>query len=119
MPTTVATSARTGEPPSLAALADGRLALAYMNATSAKIDVGFFDGTSWSAFTPVPGIAPSQFFAPAIAGGIVGDVLELVYIDANETLQHVRLTNEAAWTWSAPVAVDSANAYAEVYLASL
>ncbi|MGD0530653.1 MAG: hypothetical protein ABSE49_36305, partial [Polyangiaceae bacterium] len=119
MPTTVATSARTGEPPSLTALADGRVALAYTSATSAKIDVGFFDGTSWSAFAAVPGIAPSPFFAPAIAGGIAGDVLELVYIDANEALQHVRLTNEAAWTWSAPVLVDSANAYAEVYLASL
>ena len=118
-PTTIATDARFGRPPSVAALLDGRIALSYTNRSMPEIMVGFFDGTSWSAFTTVPGISPSQFLPGAIAHGIAGDVLELVYLDTNSAPEHTRLTNESAWTWSAPVAVDPPSSYTRVFMTVL
>ncbi len=115
--TTIATDARFGRPPSVAALPDGRVALSYTNKSTPAVEVGFFDGTAWSAFATVPGISPSQFFPGAIAQGLAGDVLELVYIDASQATQHTRLTNESTWTWSAPIAVDPPSSYTRVFLA--
>jgi hypothetical protein len=106
---------------SVAALPDGRIALAYATAASA-VNVGFFDGTAWGAFSAVPSAAPMGTFAPvSIAAGSTGAVVELAYIDQNYYLRHTRLTSEssdAAWTWTAPVVVDSTQSYGSVWIAS-
>jgi hypothetical protein len=112
-----------GVPFSLTALPDGRVALAYATTTNG-INVGFFDGTTWGAFAPIPTAIPipSGTYAPiAITGGIGGDVVEVVYIDQNYYLRHARMTGMAAdagATWTTPVPVDSSQPYGFVAIAT-
>lgn len=49
-PTTFATDARYGRPASVAALADGRIAVSYTNESSPAVEVGFFDGDDLGRF---------------------------------------------------------------------
>ncbi len=125
-PLAVATDVLTtgfGMPFSMTALPDGRVALAYAT-TSSGINVGFFDGTAWGAFAPIPTAIPipSGTYAPiAITGGIGGDVVEVVYIDQNYFLRHARMTSmatEAGATWTAPVPIDSSQPYGFVAIAT-
>lgn len=98
-----------GRPFALTPLPDGRVALAYVD-TNQGMHLGFFHASSWGAFAAVPGTG-DRFprFPIAIARGANGGaVLELVYLDGtgdSRTPQHVRLTNEAQWTWTSPVPV--------------
>jgi hypothetical protein len=103
---------------SLAALADGRVALAYPTSSSA-IKVGFFDGSSWSAFQTVPGAMIGGYFGPvSIARGVDTDLLELVYVDATNHVQHMRLIDAASWAWSSPVMVGDTSVHTRVALAA-
>lgn len=93
------------EAPRLAVLADGTIALAYFATSSVK--VGFYDGASWSTFQVAPGVYPSLGFQPFdIARGASGALLELSFIDSNNNLFHVRLTDRASWTWTSVVTID-------------
>jgi hypothetical protein len=123
-PTVVATDVVAtgfGAPFSLAAMPDGRVALAYVD-TSSAIQVAFFDGTTWGPFSAVPSAVPVGTLAPlSIAHGIAGDVLELVFIDQSYFIRHARLTSQAsdsASTWTAPVVVDTSQTYGSVSIAS-
>jgi hypothetical protein len=93
-----------------AALPDGRVAVAY-ETTSAGVKVGFFDGATWSAFAAVPGVTVG-FSRFAIARGTNGAILELVFIDGNDTLRHARLLPVGGWT--APVLIDGSREYFHV-----
>ena len=109
----------------LASMPDGRIALVYRatpTGGSAPIfRFGMFDGASWSAFTPVPNAitGSSQWMPLALARSAdAGAVLDMVWIDNMSHLQHSRLTDVAARTWSAPVAIDPATTYSCVAIAS-
>jgi hypothetical protein len=103
----------------IAALPDGRVALAYVS-TSSALNLALYDGTSWGAFTAVPVAAASSPRVPvAIAAGIGGTaVVELAYLDANRHAQHTRLTSESPLTWSASTPIDATNVYDKIELAS-
>jgi hypothetical protein len=90
----------------LAALPDGRVALAYVDGSNSHAGrLAFFDG-SWGQFASVPGSGGVGEFPIAIARGANGEaIVEFVYIDGSGALQHIRLTDEASWTWTSPVAV--------------
>ncbi len=103
----------------LAPLPDGRAALAYVTSTGA-VNVGFWSGAAWSTFQAVPAITAStetEVPAIAIARGATGAQIELVCIDGNFHLQHARLVDEAAWTWTTPFAVDGTGTYGMVSIA--
>jgi hypothetical protein len=104
---------------SIAALPDGRAALAYATAANG-INVGFFDGTAWSAFRAVPGatFGAAQFGPVSVARGVDGAVLELAFLDTDLHVRHTRLTDEASWTWSAPVMVGDASSHTRVWIAT-
>lgn len=122
-PTSLATDAVSGgfRPFVAAHLPDDRIALAYLTQTSGigAIAIGFFDGTAWSAFRRVPGATVAFASYPiAIGRGVEGAALEVAYIEATTNhLQHVRLTDEAPWSWTSPTTVD-ATSYDCVALAS-
>lgn len=106
----------------LAALPDGRVALAYQSSTGA-IEVELFDGTTWSAPRAVPmaTLAPTQSatqYTLSIAPGVAGVVLEVAYADASWALRHVRLLDEAMWSWSTPASLDATRQYSLVSIAS-
>jgi hypothetical protein len=102
----------------IAALPDGRVALAY-ETTARGVSVGFFDGSTWSAFQAVPTAAlPNSVSVPlSVAHGGVGAVLELAYVDASLHLQHTRLLTETPWVWSTPAPVDASQTYGLVSIA--
>jgi hypothetical protein len=108
-----------GRPFTMTALPDGRVALAYVNSSSA-LELAFYDGAAWGAFAMVPVPVTTLPRVPAaLAAGIGGTaVLELAYLDANRHAQHTRLTSEAPVTWSASTAIDATNAYDKIELAS-
>lgn len=100
----------------LTSLPDGRVALAYLSHVAAEsaamVRVGFFDGSSWSAFREVPSVrAAYTSIMFALARGAAGSaVLELAYVGSTlRDVRHTRLTDEATWTWAAPVVADAAN----------
>jgi hypothetical protein len=95
----------------LTSLPDGRVALAYLTHVPAEgtamVRIGFFDGSSWSAFREVPGARAfytSLMFA--LARGAGSAVLELAYVDSAHAVRHTRLMDEATWTWTAPTVAD-------------
>ncbi len=103
---------------SLAALPDGRVALAYWTNTGA-IKVGFFDGDEWSDFTEVPDARAEAFSPVAIARGIGGAVAEVLYSRAPDgdqafELMHTRLIDEGAWTWTEPDVVEGEQRWATI-----
>ncbi len=98
-----------GAPFSLAALPDGRVALAYLDATQA-MHLAFYSGSTWGTFSSVPGTCDHfPRFPISIARGANGTaVLELAYLDGtgdSRTPQHIRLTGESPQTWSSPVKI--------------
>jgi hypothetical protein len=93
-----------GTPVSLAALPDGRVAVAYFQ-QAGTIQIGFFDGTSWGTPKTIPGVTASVAWGPlSIAPGVAGAVLEVAYVGSSG-VEHVRLSNEASWTWTSPVVI--------------
>jgi hypothetical protein len=106
----------------MASLPGGNVALAY--ASTSGVEVGMFSGTgstaAWGAFTAVPDVSMMNFKAPnaglSLAAGVGGDVLELVFINANLALQHTRLLPSG--TWTTPVTIDATFAYQTVAIAS-
>ncbi len=106
-PTVLATDPNVAyyEAPRLAVLGDGTIALAYFATGAVKI--AFYDGTSWSTFQVAPDVYPSLGFQPLdIARGASGALLELAFIDSNNNLFHVRLTDRTNWTWTSVTAID-------------
>jgi hypothetical protein len=105
-------------PFAMTALPDGRVALAYLSAASV-VKFALYDGTSWGAVATVPGTVTSVRVPVAIAAGVGGSaIVELAYIDANRHPQHTRLTSEAPLTWSGNQAIDGAETYDAIDLAS-
>lgn len=103
----------------LAALPDGRVALAYLVASTFAMKLAFFDGTAWSAFATIPGTSTRFARGPiALAAGL-GDsaIVEVVYVDASRNAQHTRLTGESPPTWSTATAVDTKE-YDTIFLSS-
>jgi hypothetical protein len=98
-------------PFSLAALPDGRIALAF--AGSAGLEVGFWNGTSWGVFQSVGYDGVTSL---SLAPGATGAILDLAFVQGINTIVHARLTDEATWTWSETV-VDSFELYSTVSLA--
>ena len=108
-----------GTPMAIAAPTDRRAALAYVASTGA-VKVGFWSGTAWGAFQAVSSVtATTSAEAPAIAiaRGASGAEIELAYIDGSSHLGHTRLVDEAAWTWTTPVAIDAVGTYGMVSIA--
>jgi hypothetical protein len=85
----------------LAALPDGRVAFAHEDG-SQNVDVSFWNGTAWSAEKAIPSgyNAQTGYQGVAIAPGVGGAALEVVFIDRDQAVQHWRLLDEAKWTWS-------------------
>jgi len=61
---------------------------------------------------------PNFTYAISLARGAIGAELDLAYLDVGNHLQHTRLTDEAGWTWSTPVAVDASTTYSAVWIAA-
>ncbi|MFO0560934.1 MAG: hypothetical protein U0269_23145 [Polyangiales bacterium] len=103
----------------LAPLRDGRVALAYLTASSG-VSVGFYDGASWTAFRAVAGVTSIPQASPfgLARGADATAVLELVYLDTARRLRHTRLTNEPNFTWSTPSTIDSARQWLSVWIAA-
>jgi hypothetical protein len=90
-----------------AALPDGTIAMAYVATVAAggsPLQVGFYDGTTWSAFRGATGVYTSDLFD--ICRGAAGAALEVVYSDANNNFYHGRLTDRANWVWQAGISID-------------
>jgi hypothetical protein len=90
-----------------AALPDGTIAMAYaatVPSGMSPLKVGFYDGTTWSAFRGATGIYTNGLFD--ISRGATGAALEVVYSDASNNLYHGRLTDRANWVWQANIAID-------------
>lgn len=104
----------------LTALRDGRVALGYLTATRG-VSVGFYDGASWSPFRAATGVSSIPQASPfaLTRGADASALLELVFVDAStRQLRHTRLTDEAAFRWSAPATIDSTRQWMSVWLAS-
>jgi hypothetical protein len=114
--TNVANVSGFGRPASLAALSDGRVAIAFPD-TSSKIEVAYLSGGSWTTPAPVPGVTPvsNGVYPVSLAPGLGTDVLELAYINASGALAVVSETS--AGTWSTPTVVDSSQSYSVVSIA--
>lgn len=128
---------------SLAALPDGRVALAYWTVTalgaapSGNIKLGFFDGSSWSDFKVVPDAVALSYSPIAISRGAEGAVLELLFSqnpaadqpavgspclrpDQKESwcLKHMRLTDEADWSWTPQKPIDAGHQWFNISIAA-
>jgi hypothetical protein len=90
-----------------AALSDGTIAMAYeanVPSGGAPLKVGFYDGTTWSAFRGATGVYTSGLFD--ISRGAAGAAMEVVYSDASNNFFHARLTDRTNWTWQASIYID-------------
>jgi cysteine-rich repeat protein len=107
--------ATTPHAPALAALPGGKVVLALRQADS-RIYTSTYDpvANTWTALAAVSG-NPISERPPAVAAGIPGAEVELVYLDiASKAPRHVRLNKNV---WSAP-AVAGATALEHVAIAS-
>jgi hypothetical protein len=103
----------------LTALPDGHAAVVYVNGGNG-VKVGLYDGTAWGTLKDVPGVSAYTYATTAVAlarGANASAVVELAYVDfLSGGIQHTRLTDASAWTWTAPAVVD-ARSYSVVSLA--
>jgi cysteine-rich repeat protein len=100
-PTDVA-GAQTSSPPALAPFGAQQVALAFRG-TDGRPYVTTLTGNAWGAAAPLADPNPTIFGSPAVARGIAGAELEVVYLDgATKTARHVR---RVAGVWSAPVTI--------------
>jgi hypothetical protein len=100
-PTDVA-GAQTSAPPALAPFGMMQVALAFRG-NDGRPYVTTLTGNTWSAAAPLADPNPTIFGSPAVARGIAGAELEVVYLDgATKTPRHVR---RVAGVWSAPVTI--------------
>jgi hypothetical protein len=99
-------------------LDDGRVALAYVTATDGAA-IAIHDTSGWGAARVVAGASPRVAPASiAIAPGIEpGVALELVVVNGGSA-EHRRLTDVAAWTWTAPVAITGTGDWAGAWIAA-
>lgn len=89
--------------PAIAFGSDGG-AVAVWHGTDGKLYASRLSGTQWGAAAGISG-SDTTSLAPAIAGGVSGDLADVVYVRSDGTPRHAALT---AGGWQAPVTVAAA-----------
>jgi hypothetical protein len=109
------TNGLTNDPVSLAPMTGGGAVMAYRG-TDMKLYYATFSGTTWS--TPAAAVSPTNVIigsTPAVAKGVGGAKAELVYVDLNGLLFHIRLN---ATTWSQPAQIGMGTGFSHVAIAA-
>lgn len=97
-------NAYTMQRPALAALPGGGAVLAFRG-NDGRLYVARYNGSAWSAAVEVPTLGGATLPAPpAVAPGVGGAEVELVYADGGGAAYHMRAMGEG---WSEPVLITS------------